>query len=91
VSYLKKDDRGCFSHVSLSSSTDVPDETTEDAPEPTLDLESITRTVSAIKSWLASSPTLEAARVVFEYEVEGSNRVSAVGEEGCLTLFLQGD
>jgi len=83
--YLKKDDRGCFVYL---SSTGV--DNTEDTPASALDFESITRTVSSIKSWLSSDPSAEAAQQVFDYESANSNRVSAVGEDGCLTQFLKG-
>ena len=85
--YLKKDDQGCFVYLSLSS---TEADSTEDTPEPALDFESITRTVSSIKSWLSSDPSAEAAQQVFDYESANSNRVSAVGEDGCLTQFLKG-
>lgn len=93
MSYLKKDNRGCLIYVSLSSTDEetVKSEITEDAPKAPLDLETITRTVSSIKSWLSSDPALEDVQQVFDYEVANSNRVSAVGEEGCLTTFLQGE
>ena len=93
MSYLKKDHRGCLIYVSLSSTDDQPvkDEITEDAPKVALDLELITKTVSSIRSWLKTAPTQEEAQQVFDYEVANSNRVSAVGEEGCLTTFLQGE
>ncbi len=93
MSYLKKDNQGCVIYVSLSSTDDeaTKDEITEDAPKAALDLELITKTVSSIKSWLETDPTQEEAQQVFDYEVANSNRVSAVGEDGCLTTFLQGE
>lgn len=93
MSYLKKDNRGCIIYVSLSSTDDevAKDEITEDAPKAALNLELITKTVSSIKSWLETDPTQEEAQQVFDYEVANSNRVSAVGEDGCLTTFLQGE
>lgn len=93
MSYLKKDNRGCLIYSSLSSDDDecYKNEITEDAPKPSLNLDLITKTVSSIKKWLGSDPSLEDAQKVFDYEVANSNRVSAVGEEGCLTLFLQGE
>lgn len=93
MSYLKKDNRGCVIYVSLSSTDDeaAKNGITEDAPKASLNLELITKTVSSIKSWLETNPTQEEAQQVFDYEVANSNRVSAVGEDGCLTTFLQGE
>lgn len=56
-----------------------------------LDFKQITRTVSSIKTWLKTSPTAEEAELVAEYERENDNRTSAVGESGCLTLYLSGE
>ncbi len=93
MSYLRKDNQGCVIYASLSSTNDeaAKDEITEDAPKPPLDLGLIAKTVSSIKSWLETGPTKEEAQQVFDYEVANSNRVSAVGEDGCLTTFLQGE
>jgi hypothetical protein len=57
----------------------------------TLDFEAITKTLSAMKKWLATEPSLEDASAVAEYEKAHVNRSGAVGEEGCLTLYLEGE
>ena len=60
------------------------------APEPQgLDLEGITKTVSSIKKWLKTEPSQSDAMEAFQYELDNSNRSSAVGSEGCLTEYLE--
>jgi len=91
----RKDNRGCLiysTRPSIDDEAELSDlrDITEDAPQD-LDLDAIMRTVSSIRDWLASSPPLTEALEVFEYEKSDSNRISAVGEEGCLTLYLQGE
>lgn len=54
-----------------------------------LDLEGITKTVSSIKKWLKTEPSQSDAMEVFQYELDHSNRTSAVGPEGCLTEYLE--
>lgn len=57
----------------------------------TFDFEATTRTLSAMKKWLDTSPSREDALAVMEYEKAHINRSGAVGEEGCLTLYLEGE
>ena len=57
----------------------------------TLDVEAITRTLSAMKKWLDTSPSREDVSAVMDYEKAHINRSGAVGEEGCLTLYLEGE
>tara|TARA_R100000951_G_scaffold84191_2_gene71938 strand:+ start:1174 stop:1413 length:240 start_codon:yes stop_codon:yes gene_type:complete len=76
------------------SSTDVEhvkNKEKEDVSKAALDLGLITKTVSAIKKWLKTNPSLAEVQQVFDYEVINANRISAVGDEGCLTLILQGE
>lgn len=54
-----------------------------------LDLEAITKTISSIKSWLKTEPSQEDAMDVFQYEIDHSNRSGAIGDEGCLTEYLE--
>ena len=54
-----------------------------------LDLEEITKTISSIKSWLKTKPSQEDAMDVFQYEIDHSNRSGAIGDEGCLTEYLE--
>ena len=57
----------------------------------TLDLDAITKTLSAMRAWLESSPSTEDVSSVVEYEKAHANRSGAVGDEGCLTLYLKGE
>lgn len=60
------------------------------APAPEgLDLEKIAKTISSIKSWLKTEPSQEDAMDVFQYEIDHSNRSGAIGDEGCLTEYLE--
>jgi hypothetical protein len=55
-----------------------------------LDLAEVTRTLATIKEWLESEkPSQEAAMEVFQYELKNANRTGAVGDEGCLTEYLE--
>ena len=54
-----------------------------------LDAEGITKTVSSIKKWLKTQPSQEDAMDVFQFELDHSNRSSAVGPEGCITEYLE--
>tara|TARA_R100000654_G_scaffold68492_2_gene97510 strand:- start:201 stop:488 length:288 start_codon:yes stop_codon:yes gene_type:complete len=57
---------------------------------PDLDFEAITRTLATIKEWLESeAPSQEDAMKVFQYELDNANRTGAVGDEGCLTEYLE--
>ena len=57
---------------------------------PGLDFAEITRTLSTIRSWLESSkPSQEQAMEVFQYELKNANRAGAVGDDGCLTEYLE--
>ena len=59
------------------------------ATSPGLDLEGITKTVSSIKTWLKTGPSQADAMDAFQYEIDHSNRTSAVGSDGCLTEYLE--
>ena len=65
----------------------------QDAPSPappkSVALEDITKTVSSIKKWLKTKPSKEEAMDVFQFELDHSNRSSAVGPEGCITEYLE--
>ena len=62
-----------------------------DNPVEALDLDNIVKTVSAMKKWLKTSPSKKDVQFVIEYETANANRTSAVGESGCLTLYLEGE
>lgn len=68
----------------------APKPTPTPAPAPEgLDLEAITKTISSIRSWLKTEPSQEDAMDVFQYEIDHSNRSGAIGDEGCLTEYLE--
>lgn len=93
MSYLKKDNQGRLICLFLSSTDKehVKHEEKKDESKTALDPALITKTVSTIKKWLKTNPSVKEVQQVFDYEVTNSNRVSAVGKEGCLTLILQGE
>tara|TARA_R100001443_G_scaffold13374_3_gene23328 strand:+ start:110 stop:382 length:273 start_codon:yes stop_codon:yes gene_type:complete len=68
--------------------SEIPQETTETVDS--LDLAEVTRTLATIKEWLESEkPSQEDAMEVFQYELKNANRTGAVGDEGCLTEYLE--
>jgi|15BtaG_2_1085339.scaffolds.fasta_scaffold01594_3 hypothetical protein len=95
-----KDERGCWKYSTGKAAPkktapalapppavlDVPD-----VPVEALDLDNIVKTISSMKSWLETDPSADDVEFVAEYETANANRTSAVGVNGCLTLYLEGE